>query len=68
MGNIYREWDPDASKRAEHFGNMLSDLQERYKNILMAGDFNLDFDRKNDPNYLRAGMARDMLHCISKIY
>ena len=64
MGNIYREWVPDARERAEHFGNMLSNLQERYKNILMAGDFNLDFDRKNDPNYLHAGMARDMLHCI----
>jgi hypothetical protein len=44
MGSIYREWVPDARERAEHFGNMLSYLQERYTNILIAGDFNLDFD------------------------
>jgi hypothetical protein len=48
MGNIYREWVPDARERAEHFGNMLSNLQERYKNILIAGDFNLDFDRNKN--------------------
>ena len=68
LANIYREWTPKGKTPEE----VLSSLKVRAEqcgksgNFVMAGDFNLDPTRQDDPSYSSKTLCNDFLNHISE--
>ena len=63
VGGVYRLWRPEEGEGAAAcaFKERVSQIAAVYRNIVVAGDFNLDRDRLEDPSYSRKSMVTDLV-------
>ena len=60
LGNLFREWNKSQEKVIEELCQRVEKRSENEK-VLLAGDFNLDPSRIEDPNYALARKTRSFL-------
>ena len=59
--NLYRPFNPRTYTEREFFNNQLATIDRIItNNTIIVGDFNIDLNKSNDPNYSRYHLAEDL--------
>ena len=73
IGGFYREWaqkgisDESAQiERIKILSNQIEYASNKYKNIMILGDANLDMNKWNEPKYKNANVSQVLRECLDQ--
>ena len=64
--SIYRQWTANEEADLQVFHDNLRDLSTRYDRVMVLGDINLDWSRRNDPKYYRRKLLQVHCDCLQE--